>query len=103
ARAGADREHHPDRTALLAARTGQREVPLADRRPGPARFLLLRWQDHHRNTLLRIPRARCLSAAGGPARQASFALTVRVSSRAYQTGRRQCRPFLCRLAESLVE
>ena len=75
ARAGADREHHSDRTALLAARAERREVPLADRRSGPARLLLLRWQDHHRHSLLRISRARRLSAAGGPARQASFALS----------------------------
>ena len=51
----------------------RREVPLADRRSGPARLLLLRRQDHHGHSLLRLSRARRLPAAGCPARPAAGA------------------------------
>ena len=54
--------------------------PIGD--PGPAGLLLLRRKDQRRDTLLRLSRARRLSAAGGTPGSAAFAPVNRVSSRA---------------------
>ncbi len=65
------------------ARAQRGQVPLADRRPRPDRFFLLRRQDRYRAALLRLPRARRLSAGQRPAAgQAPDAGVMRVSSRA---------------------
>src|SRR5262249_30251931 len=60
--AGAGRQRHPARPAPHVARTQRGNLPLADRRSGPSRLLLLRRPDHHRPALLRVPLARRLSA-----------------------------------------
>ena len=62
ARAGADREHHPDRAAPHAAGTQRGHLPLADRRSGDLRILLLRRQAAERPALLQLSLARRLSA-----------------------------------------
>ena len=62
ARAGADREHHPDRTAPHAAGAQRGHLPLADRRSGDLRILLLRRQAAERPALLQLSLARRLSA-----------------------------------------
>ena len=61
-RARADREHHPDRAALLDPRVDRQQMPLADRRSEFGRVLFLRRQDHRGPALLRLSLAHRLPA-----------------------------------------
>src|SRR5882724_3079499 len=74
ARAGAARQHHPDRTTSHAARAQRDDLSLAHRRSRQCGFLFLRRPDGDEPAVLRLSLARRLSAAEPAARPALAAL-----------------------------